>query len=140
MASSQSILKFLSGRMAQGSISSTSLLITLFCDAVTRHGGEIWLGSLIRSLAPLGISERLVRTPPQLLRPLPGWHQSVSARCKTHLYQQAGGMGRCMDPDHPVIRKRGQTRASAQGFTVAGLRLAVTGYLRNALARSQIAE
>jgi len=62
MASSQSILKFLSGRMAQGSISSTSLLITLFCDAVTRHGGEIWLGSLIRSLAPLGISERLVRT------------------------------------------------------------------------------
>jgi phenylacetic acid degradation operon negative regulatory protein len=48
--------------MAQGSISSTSLLITLFCDAVTRHGGEIWLGSVIRSLAPLGISERLVRT------------------------------------------------------------------------------
>ncbi len=48
--------------MEQGSISSTSLLITLFCDAVTRHGGEIWLGSLIRSLAPLGVSERLVRT------------------------------------------------------------------------------
>ncbi len=48
--------------MAQGNISSTSLLITLFCDAVTRHGGEIWLGSLIRSLSPLGVSERLVRT------------------------------------------------------------------------------
>ena len=59
---SRSIRKFLSERMAQGSISSTSLLITLFCDAVTRHGGEIWLGSLIRSLASLGISERLVRT------------------------------------------------------------------------------
>jgi phenylacetic acid degradation operon negative regulatory protein len=62
MASSHSIRKFLSERMAQGGISSTSLLITLFCDAVTQHGGEIWLGSLIRSLAPLGISERLVRT------------------------------------------------------------------------------
>ena len=48
--------------MEQGAISSTSLLITLFCDVVIRHGGEIWLGSLIRSLAPLGISERLVRT------------------------------------------------------------------------------
>jgi phenylacetic acid degradation operon negative regulatory protein len=62
MAASTSIRKFLSARMEQGNISSTSLLITLFCDAVTRHGGEIWLGSLIRSLAPLGISERLVRT------------------------------------------------------------------------------
>ncbi len=60
--SSHSIRKFLSVRMAQGNISSTSLLITLFCDAVTRHGGEIWLGSLIRSLSPLGVSERLVRT------------------------------------------------------------------------------
>jgi phenylacetic acid degradation operon negative regulatory protein len=60
--SSHSIRKFLSERMAQGNISSTSLLITLFCDAVIRHGGEIWLGSLIRSLATLGISERLVRT------------------------------------------------------------------------------
>ncbi len=59
---SQSIRQFLSVRMAQGSISSTSLLITLFCDAVTRHGGEIWLGSLIQALAPLGVSERLVRT------------------------------------------------------------------------------
>ena len=57
-----SIRKFLSERMRQGRISSTSLLITLFCDTVTRHGGEIWLGSLIRLLAPLGISERLVRT------------------------------------------------------------------------------
>ena len=62
MASSHSIRKFLTVRMAQGNISSTSLLITLFCDAITRHGSEIWLGSLIRSLEPLGISERLVRT------------------------------------------------------------------------------
>jgi phenylacetic acid degradation operon negative regulatory protein len=62
MDSPHSIRKFLTVRMAQGNISSTSLLITLFCDAITRHGSEIWLGSLIRSLEPLGISERLVRT------------------------------------------------------------------------------
>ena len=30
----------------------TSLLITLFCDTVTVHGGEAWLGSLARALAP----------------------------------------------------------------------------------------
>jgi len=54
--------KFLASRMQQGRISSTSMLITLFCDTVVRHGGEIWLGSLIRALAPLGISDRLVRT------------------------------------------------------------------------------
>jgi phenylacetic acid degradation operon negative regulatory protein len=62
MADTCPIKAFLAARMKQGHISSTSLLITLFCDAVSCHGGEIWLGSLIRVLAPLGLSERLVRT------------------------------------------------------------------------------
>lgn len=39
-----------------------ALLVTLFGDVVAAHGGEIWLGSLIRMLAALGIGERLVRT------------------------------------------------------------------------------
>jgi phenylacetic acid degradation operon negative regulatory protein len=39
-----------------------SLLVTLFGDTVAPHGGRVWLGSLIRLAAPLGISERLVRT------------------------------------------------------------------------------
>jgi len=39
-----------------------SLLMTLFGDTVLAHGVEIWLGSLVRLLEPLGISERLVRT------------------------------------------------------------------------------
>ena len=56
------ISEFLSWRMKQGKVSSTSLIITLFGDAITQHGEEIWLGSLIGMLAPLGISERLVRT------------------------------------------------------------------------------
>jgi len=48
--------------MQQGNISSTALVFTFFCDVVTQHGGEIWLGSVIRALAPLGINERLTRT------------------------------------------------------------------------------
>lgn len=39
-----------------------SLLVTVFGDSVAPHGGRAWLGSLIRLLAPFGISERLVRT------------------------------------------------------------------------------
>lgn len=38
------------------------LLVTVFGDAVLPFGGRVWLGSLIRLLAPLGVSERLART------------------------------------------------------------------------------
>ena len=34
----------------------------MFGDVISVHGNWIWLGSLIQSLAPLGYSERLVRT------------------------------------------------------------------------------
>jgi phenylacetic acid degradation operon negative regulatory protein len=43
-------------------IRTTSLIITLFGDVVSQHGGTIWLGSLVEALAPFGISDRLVRT------------------------------------------------------------------------------
>lgn len=39
-----------------------SLIMSVFGDAVLPRGGRIWLGSLIRLLEPLGVSERLVRT------------------------------------------------------------------------------
>ena len=54
--------RFLQQRMRDGNIRSTALLITFFCDVVTQHGGEIWLGSIIHALSPLGINERLTRT------------------------------------------------------------------------------
>lgn len=54
--------RFLLQRMQEGNISSTALVFTFFCDVVTQHGGEIWMGSIIRALAPLGINERLTRT------------------------------------------------------------------------------
>jgi phenylacetic acid degradation operon negative regulatory protein len=47
--------------------SARSLLVTIFGDSVVPHGGEIWLGSLLRLVEPLGISERLVRTSVQRL-------------------------------------------------------------------------
>lgn len=39
-----------------------SLIITVFGDAILPRGGSIWLGSLIKLVQPLGLSERLVRT------------------------------------------------------------------------------
>ncbi len=41
---------------------SGSLITSVFGDVVLPRGGHIWLGSLIRLLAPLGLNERLVRT------------------------------------------------------------------------------
>ena len=54
--------RFLQQRMQAGNISSTPLVFTFFCDVVTQHGGEIWLGSIVQALVPLGINERLTRT------------------------------------------------------------------------------
>ena len=61
-SASNSLDHFLQKRMQEGNISSTTLVFTFFCDVVTQHGGEIWLGSIIHALAPLGINERLTRT------------------------------------------------------------------------------
>ena len=47
---------------AYHAIRAPSLLITIFGDTVSQHGGTIWLGSLIRTCIPLGLSERAVRT------------------------------------------------------------------------------
>ena len=46
----------------QPDASARTLLVTIFGDSVRPHGGEIWTGSLVRLVEPLGISERLVRT------------------------------------------------------------------------------
>ena len=42
--------------------SARTLLVTVFGDSIVPHGGEVWIGSLLRLVEPLGISERLART------------------------------------------------------------------------------
>ena len=49
-------------RVAERSISGTSMVVTVFGDSVSQHGGWIWLGSLIKALEPFGFGERSVRT------------------------------------------------------------------------------
>lgn len=46
----------------QRRVQAGSLIISAFGDAIVPRGGRIWLGSLIRLLEPMGLSERLIRT------------------------------------------------------------------------------
>jgi phenylacetic acid degradation operon negative regulatory protein len=48
--------------LAAESLRSKSLVMTVMGDAIAPHGGAVWLGSLIDLLAPLGVTDRLVRT------------------------------------------------------------------------------
>ena len=40
---------------------ASSVIVTLFGDAVLPRGGRIWLGSLITLLEPLGLNEQIGR-------------------------------------------------------------------------------
>ena len=69
----------------QDSNSTPYLIMTMFGDSVIPHGGEIWLGSLVRLLEPLGINERLVRTSVFRLTK-DGWLQSRKKGRKSYYH------------------------------------------------------
>lgn len=58
----QSVEPWIARQLRQSSLRAKSLVMTVFGDAIAPRGGSVWLGSLIALLAPLGLSERLVRT------------------------------------------------------------------------------
>ena len=62
MSSADPAVRLLAAFRRARPIRAIPLLVTVFGDAVAPHGGRAWLGALIRLLAPLGVSERLVRT------------------------------------------------------------------------------
>jgi len=53
---------FIANRCVNNNISCKSYIVTVFGDVMSQHGDWLWLGSLIDALAPLGYSERLIRT------------------------------------------------------------------------------
>ena len=62
VSQSRVIAQLVEGFTSRRPMRTTSLIVTLFGDVVSQHGGSIWLGSLVRAMAPLGLNERLVRT------------------------------------------------------------------------------
>jgi len=61
-ADNRRIARWIEGDVRRHPPRAKSLVVTVWGDAIAPHGGAVWLGSLIRLLAPLGLSERLVRT------------------------------------------------------------------------------
>lgn len=59
---SSTLKKWIDQYLADSPPRAKSLVMTLFGDVITPHGGKVWLGSLIELLAPFGVSDRLVRT------------------------------------------------------------------------------
>ncbi|WP_058910208.1 phenylacetic acid degradation operon negative regulatory protein PaaX [Entomohabitans teleogrylli] len=54
--------QFIQQAVSDVPISGTSLIVSLYGDALAHRGGEIWLGSLAVLLEGLGFGERFVRT------------------------------------------------------------------------------
>src|ERR1700690_989101 len=48
--------------LAERLIRANSLIITIYGDMISIHGGTVWLGSLIKLVVPFGINARMVRT------------------------------------------------------------------------------
>lgn len=62
MVRAKPIEQLVAGVRRRHAIRATSLIISVYGDAIAPRGGTVWLGSLIRALEPLGLNERLVRT------------------------------------------------------------------------------
>ena len=54
--------ELVANHVAERRISGSSMVVTVFGDAISQHGGWIWLGSLINVLAPFGYGEGLIRS------------------------------------------------------------------------------
>lgn len=54
--------QWISGTLTEIPVRTNSLIVTVFGDAIAPHGGNVWLGSLIDLLSPLGINARSTRT------------------------------------------------------------------------------
>ena len=56
------VSRLVDGFAARRPMRAKSMIITFFGDVASQHGQTVWLGSLIATMAKLGINERLVRT------------------------------------------------------------------------------
>jgi phenylacetic acid degradation operon negative regulatory protein len=70
-----------------------SLVVTIWGDTLAPHGGDVWLSTLIRLLAPFGVNERLVRTSVFRLA-ADGWLESRARGRRTRYRLTADGARR----------------------------------------------
>lgn len=56
------VMRWIRRTLAADPPRARSLIVTVWGDALSPHGGAVWLAGLIRLMAPFGINERSVRT------------------------------------------------------------------------------
>lgn len=85
-------------------IRTGSLLVSIFGDAIAPHGGAVWLGSLIASLEPFGINQRLVRTSVfRLTRD--GWLQNEQIGRRSYYSLTMPGRSRFQDASRRIYNE-----------------------------------
>lgn len=62
MGRNRKVEDLIDGLLGSLTLRAKSLIVTVYGDGILPHGGSTWLGSLIRLVEPLGLSERMVRT------------------------------------------------------------------------------
>lgn len=91
MTPERAVQKLVAEFRSRPTLRAGSLITTVFGDSIAPRGGVVWLGSLIRSLAPFGINERLVRTSVHRLA-RDGWLESEQIGRRS--YYRLSGPGR----------------------------------------------
>ena len=92
----------------QRPVRSGSLLITVLGDSIAPRGGVITLGSLIRLAAPLGLSERLVRTSVGRLAQ-DGWLSSNREGRQSEYFLTDHGRNRFAEATARIYREANET-------------------------------
>jgi phenylacetic acid degradation operon negative regulatory protein len=110
-----------------------SLIVTVYGDAISQHGGNAALGSVIALLRPLGLNERSVRTTMHRLAQ-EGWLQSVAFGRRSDYRLTETGRRR-MDAAHDRIYRDEQRPWDRQWTIVAMAPAALTDEARESLRR-----
>lgn len=77
------------------------LIISVFGDSIAPRSADIWLGSLIEFMKPLGLSERLVRTGVYRLS-RDGWLKASQKGRRSFYHITPAGMGSFADADERI--------------------------------------
>jgi phenylacetic acid degradation operon negative regulatory protein len=110
--SDRAVARWIRRTLAADPPRATSLIVTVWGDALAPHGGSVWLAGLIRLMAAFGINERLVRTSVFRLA-ADGWLARASRGRRSRYHLTADGARRFDDAykriyDRPADDWRGQ--------------------------------
>ena len=94
-------MKLIAEFRSRPTLSAGSLITTVLGDAIAPRGGVVWLGSLIRAMAPFGVNERLVRTSVYRLAQ-DGWLESEQIGRRSYYRLSATGRARFAQATHRI--------------------------------------